>query len=184
MSEQNWIYFDVSIESERKAIKIRESRDKLYGNIYDEKESDLRWVGDLGEIWFNNWIKECGITDFKWHQDNAAGKPDFTINDIRIDIKTVKRQGPPKPFYTAQITSRHKTHPIDELFFMSYEYKIRRLWFLGGIKLKEFISKAKYYKEGDIIHSNYIIRKGHEIFNAEISLLEPPNSWIKNLTHH
>ncbi len=181
MTENNWIYYDVSPKSEEKAIEIRKSRDKLYKNIFDEEESDLRWVGDLGEIWFNSWLKTNGISDFEWHLDNAAGKPDFTINNIRIDIKTVKRKVPPKAFYTAQITSRHQTHPIDELFFMSYEYQIRRLWFLGGIKLKDFIAKAKFYKEGDDVHSNYKIRKGHEIFNAEIALLESPDRWIKNL---
>jgi hypothetical protein len=104
-------------------------------------------LGDLGEIWFNSWIKGCGISDFKWHKDNAAGKSDFTINDIRIDIKTVKRKVPPQPSYTAQITSRHQPHPIDDLFFMSYEYKIRRLWFLGGIKLQDFVAKAKFIKK-------------------------------------
>lgn len=180
MGESNWIYYDVTAAWEDKAKEIRAIRDGLYDNIYEEEETDLRWVGDLGEICFNDWIKRKGMKGFQWHRDNAAGKPDFTINNIRIDIKTVKRKVPPIPSYTAQITAQHRTHPIDELFFMSYEYLIKRLWFLGGIKLSDFIAQAKYYKGGEFVHSNYQVRPGHEIFNAEISILTPPYNWLGN----
>lgn len=183
MEKNNWLCYDVPLYWEEEAREIRKGRDLQYGNIYIEENSDLRWVGDLGEICFNSWMKDRGITELQWHRNNAAGAPDFTINNLSIDVKTVKRKVPPKPSYTAQITAIHATHAIDELFFMSYEFQLRKLWLLGGLRMEEFISKATYFKENDYVHPNYQIRKGHEIYNAEISILEPPDIWINKLLH-
>lgn len=41
---------------------------------------------------FNNWLKRNGVIGLSWYFDNAAGKPDFTINEVRVDVKTVKRK--------------------------------------------------------------------------------------------
>lgn len=174
-----FLYFNITAEQEQKAQEIRKKRDEQYGNIYNEEDSDLRWVGDLGEICFNAWLKNNNIQEFSWHLNNAAGKPDFTIGTKRIDVKTVKRIVPPQKNYTAQITARHKDFPIDELFFCSYEYQKKRMWFLGGISKKEFLEKSIYYQEGDKVHNNYTIRRNHEIYNAEISILQEPTIWIK-----
>jgi hypothetical protein len=166
---------------EQQAKEIRENRDMIFGNIYYEAESDIRWIGDLGELCFNQWLEQNQIIDYSWEVEDVAGKPDFVINGKRVDVKTVKRRVPPKPNYTAQITARHKDHPIDELFFMSYEFKIKKMWLLGGISLINFLKVAKQYKAGDIVHSNYSIRQGHEIYNAEISLLHPPLTWLEEV---
>jgi hypothetical protein len=177
----SFLYVDVTAKQISKAKDIRKKRDQQYGNIYQEVDSDLRWVGDLGEICLNKWLKNKGWAEYSWHIDNTAGKPDFTINGIRIDVKTVKRKVPPRMNYTAQITARHKNSPVDELFFFSYEFQIKRLWFLGGIKKKDFLDKADYYKAGDNVHANYVIREGHEIYNAPIDILLKPEDWINQL---
>ena len=179
MTNHSWQYVAIPNSWEEKAQRIREQRDVQYGNIFLEEDTDLRWVGDLGEIWFNDWLKGNKISDVRWHLDNAAGKPDFTIQGVRVDVKTVKRKVAPKPGYTAQITGRHKDHPIDELFFLSYEFQEKRLWLLGGITMPAFLSAATYYGEGDAVHENYIIRKGHEIYNAPIETLTSPDDWLK-----
>ena len=170
------IYIDITQRQIDKAIRIRKQRDSQFSNLYQETKTDLRYCGDLGEIIFNSWVKQLKPV---WHLNNAAGKPDFTINDTRIDIKTVKRQSKPKLNYSAQITAKHKNTPIDDLFFMSYEYKINRLWLLGGISKKEFLDKATYYKAGDKVHDHYTIRQGHEIYNAPIKILKPPMEYLK-----
>ena len=176
-----FLSFSISEKLINSAKAIREKRDAQYGNIFLEFETDLRWVGDLGEICFNWWLKQNQINQFHWHLDNAAGKPDFTVNGKRIDVKTVKRKVPPQPHYTAQITGRHKDSSIQELFFCSYEYQINRMWFLGGISKVKFLESAIYYKAGDQVHSNYSIREGHEIYNTKIEFLTEPNRWIEEL---
>lgn len=174
-----WLSFTVSDTMIEKAVKIRQERDEKYGNIFQEKATDKRWVGDLGEIVFNWWLKQNGISGFQWHLNNAAGKSDFTINDITIDVKTVKRKVPPRRHYTAQITARHAAMKLDELFFCSYEFEKKVMWLLGGISKNDFMQVAELHKEGNKVHDAYEIREGHQIYNAYIHYLTPPLEWIK-----
>lgn len=62
-----FLYFNITAEKEQEAQEIRKKRDLQYGNIYQEVDSDLRWVGDLGEICFNDWLNENNIQNFTWH---------------------------------------------------------------------------------------------------------------------
>lgn len=177
---QGWISVPVPPEFETRAKEMRMERDRQYGNIYGETDTDERWVGDLGEIVFNSWFKHEGVTGFQWVLDDAAGKPDFiTALNIRIGVKAVKRKGPPIEYYTAQVTARHAKDPIDDhYFFMSYEIKERRMWLLGGIERELFLRDARYYSAGEWVHKNYQVRAGHEIFNIEITKLIRPKDWI------
>lgn len=166
-------------QHEELAKQMRAERDRQYVNIYAEAATDERWVGDLGEIAFNLWFEHKGIQSFKWVRDDAAGQPDFvTALNVRIGVKTVKRKGPPRKDYTAQITASHAQEPIDQFFFMSYEISKRRMWLLGGIDSKRFLNEARYYGPGEWVHPSYQVRHGHEIYNIGISKLVTPNAWI------
>jgi hypothetical protein len=176
---QGWISLYVAPEFESRAKEIRAERDQKYQNIYKESATDERWVGDLGEMVFNSWLKHEGVQGFTWILGDAAGQPDFvTALKIRIGVKTVKRKVPPRLDYTAQITARHADEPIDHYFFMSYEVVERKMWLLGGIKRDTFLSLAKRYNAGDWVHPHYQIRPGHEIYNIEISRLISPSLWL------
>ncbi|MGU2008106.1 hypothetical protein ACSEQB_01605 [Pseudomonas aeruginosa] len=179
---QGWISLLIAPEHEERAKQMRAERDRQYGNIYTEAATDERWVGDLGEMVFNSWLKHEGVRGFEWVLDDAAGQPDFvTALNIRIGVKTVKRKVPPREDYTAQITARHAGEPIDQFFFMTYEIAKRRMWLLGGINRECFLQEARYYGAGEWVHANYKIRQGHEIYNIEIAKLIPPKVWIKTV---
>lgn len=183
LHQQGWISVTVEPTAEEQAKQLRADRDRQYGNIFAEANTDARWVGDLGEMVFNSWFKHAGITGFQWILNGAAGQPDFvTALKIRIGVKTVKRKVPPRENYTAQITARHIEEPIDHFFFMTYETAMRRMWLLGGIDRKRFLLESRYYAAGEWVHESYQIRQGHEIYNIEISKLIRPNDWIKLVT--
>lgn len=182
----DWIEIEITDAMIEKAKKIREMRDKIYGNIFKEEKTDLRWCGDLGEICFNNWLKRNGVFGFHWILENAAGKGDFCVNNNNIDIKTVKRKSKPLKSYTAQITAQHKNTPVDHLFFMCYEYDASKnnngkMWLLGGCFKNYFIENSKYYGAGEYVHSNYQIREGHEIYNASFDILTEPQKWLNKI---
>lgn len=61
---------------------------------------------------------------------------------------------------------------------MSYQRDVKKATLLGGISKCEFKKYAVYYGEGAQVHSNYTIRKGHEIYNVEVTKLTPPDRWI------
>lgn len=173
-----WISVDIDEKFENHAKKIRIERDKIYGNIFSEKESDLRWVGDLGEIVFKGWLKHLGVAGVQWIVDDASGEPDFIIGSHRVGVKTVKRKNAPKPSYEAGMTSRHTEEPVESYFFMSYQFTERRMWLIGGISKSDFMSNATHYKAGDFVHPNYQIRPGHEIHNIDMSVITAPQSWL------
>lgn len=182
---QGWIAVDITEANEKWAKAMRAERDQLYGNIYQETATDERWVGDLGELVFDKWLKHNQVEDFEWILEGAAGSPDFKLaSGIRIGVKTVKRKVSPREGYTAQITARHTQEPIEQFFFMTYEIAKRRMWLLGGIDKQGFLGGAIYYPAGSQVHANYTIRSGHEIYNIDIGLLIPPRKWLFNLAWH
>ncbi len=141
----------------------------------------MRWVGEIGEICFNQWASKNIELEVKWLTKNVSGQEDFQIGDWTIGLKTVKRKVPPRPSYTAQITAKHAEEPVDYFFFTSYEFRTRILWLLGGIDKYSFLEKAVYYGPGEQVHKFYTIRPGHEIYNIEIKELLPPFTWVRKL---
>jgi hypothetical protein len=178
-----WISVEIPEVLEKEAREIRIERDAQYGNIFEEEDTDKRWTGDLGEIVFNTWLKSNHLRDFQWIKNNSAGQPDFiTPTNVRIGVKTVKRKVEPRMDYTAQITAQHSREPIDHFFFMTYQFEKKNMWLLGGIDRNNFLKKARYYSEGQWVHKNYQIRKGHEIYNIEIGKLIAPLLWLPLVT--
>lgn len=169
---------DVTDEQILEAKKIRAERDEKYGNIYAEEDTDMRWVGDLGEIVINELFCMCKPEATQWHLDDVTGRADFNFCQIELDVKTVKRQVPIKPYYKAQITAKHAKTPMDYLVFTCYEFPVKKLHVLGAMKKTDFLAAAEYFGEGDSVHSNYTIRKGHEIYNITISELTPFREFI------
>jgi len=129
--EHGWISFHVTPQVEAQAKVIRAERDKQYANIYQENSSDMRWLGEIGEILFDEWLTLCNIRH-TWIQESAAGKPDFLIDNTSIDVKSVKRQVPMRLQYEAQITKRHASEKVDQFFFATYIQPTRKLLLLGG----------------------------------------------------
>ncbi|MGV9616819.1 hypothetical protein [Nocardia xishanensis] len=98
------------------AIRMRAERDRRYGNIFKEKPTDVRWVGEIGEICFNSWARKNTDLDVEWIIEDAAGKPDFLIGGIPVGLKTVKRKVAIRDGYTAQITAQHAEEPVEHFF--------------------------------------------------------------------
>lgn len=177
-----WISVPIDEKYERLAKQLRAERDKRYRNIFTEVKGDERWVGELGEKVFNSWLKHKEITNYNWILARPVGRPDFVLaNGIRIGVKTVKRQDSPQKNYTAQITSRHRDEPADHFFFMSYDIKHHVMWLLGGIDKTSFLEKAHVRNEGELVHANYRVRRGHQIRNIEITKLLKSEDWLNTL---
>lgn len=149
------------------AKRIRSKRDEKYANLYTEKETDMRWVGDLGELCLALFLKHKKV-NYDWELESVTDNFDFLIEEKTYGVKTVKRKNKPKEEYTAQITAKHIEEPVDRFLFLSYEYPKKIMWLLGWIDRLSFREEARYYKAGDQVHQHYTIRPGHEIYNIEI----------------
>ena len=174
------VTFNVTDEQIQQAINIRNERDSKYGNIFTEESTDMRYVGEIGEIIVNQALNMVSKENTIWHTEDVIKQPDFTFCGRTLDVKTVKRQVPIKPWYKAQITARHSETEMDDLLFTCYEVPKKQLHILGVMEKSEFLRLATYYGEGDFVHDDYQIRKGHEIYAIMISKMTPIREYLRD----
>lgn len=181
----DWIGVEVHEATLTRSRALRALRDERYGNIFDEAASDMRWVGEVGEIAMSNWLTERHASGagwaYYWATSKVCGEPDFWIGASSTDVKTVKRASAMKPEYTAQVTARHAHEDVDYFFFATYIVAERKLLLLGGIGRMQFLSSARYYGAEQWVHPYYQIRPGHEIYNIEVAKLVPPLIWLEEV---
>lgn len=164
------------------AMSIRHQRDARYGNIFKEKETDIRYVGEIGEIMFDHYLRQFREDLTKWLvEGKVTSEPDFIFAGKRIGVKTVKRAVRMKREYLAQITARHIDEPVDYFFFCCFETKSQELVLLGGIDVEGFKKHAVYCPEGTVIHQHYTIRENHEIYQIGVSALTLPDDLIRQI---
>ena len=174
------VTFSVPDEVINEAMQMRAKRDAIYGNIYQESSTDMRYVGDLGEIVINRAFTMCKPESTIWHnQLDAAGDHDFDFCSLPIEVKTVKRKVPLRLHYKAQITARHMSKSADWLIFTCYEFPRKLLHIKGVMHINDFKEKAEYFKAGDQVHENYTIREGHEIYAVSIPDMMPFREFVK-----
>jgi len=176
----------VKDDAETVAQTLRARRDKIYGNIFSEAPTDMRWSGELGEMCLDAWLAVVGVPHRMLTDDHGAGKPDCFVREQSVGVKAVKRKVPiivPRSgeIYSAQISERHVREPVQWYFFCSYEFPRRAMWLLGGLEKEVFLNRAKQHKEGDKVHENYTVRKGHEIRNLDIQHLYSAQEWVDRL---
>jgi len=178
----DWISIEVGEVVLNRARALRALRDERYGNIFGEAASDMRWIGEVGEIIMAGWLAERHTAGagwaYYWATSKVCGEPDFWIGTSSVDVKTVKRASAMKPEYTAQVTARHTQEDVDYFFFTTYIVSERKLLLLGGIDRAQFLSSARYYGAGQWVHTYYQIRPGHEIYNIGVANLTPPLIWL------
>lgn len=163
------------------AQNVRARRDEQYGNLYKVADTDLRWVGEVGELCFYGWAERNTSMPVVWIKENAAGAADLLIGGTPVGVKTVKRKVPPTDLYTAQITAKHATEPVSYYFFACYMHEVQEMYLLGGICRDQFLQEARFYRGGEQVHAHYTVREGHEIYNIEIGKLTPPLQWLQSI---
>lgn len=179
VKSEDIVTFKVTDEMISQALEIRRERDSKYGNIYEEKSTDMRYVGEIGEIIVNNALNMVSREFTQWHTEEVIKQPDFTFCGRTLDVKTVKRQVPIRPWYKAQITAKHADTPMDDILFACYEVPKKELHILGVMEKQEFLKKAQYFGEGEFVHANYQIRKNHEIYAIMISQMTPIREYLR-----
>lgn len=170
------IFLEIRVTSSQieQAKDIRKKRDALYGNHFLEKGTDLRWIGDLAEIVFDEYLDKEGY-DYHWHNDlKASNKPDFTINGITMDLKCLKRAMPMTEkhlHYTFGVTANQLKMNVDVYGFVNFVESQGLMQFIGCITKTRFLKESSDVKSGQQVHHAYQIRKNHQLLNIEASKL-------------
>lgn len=173
------VTFDVPEHLIQQAIDIRQQRDQRFGNIFQENPTDLRWVGEVGELVALDAFTRCKPEATVWMDRNVTRNSDLRFCGVDVEVKTVKRKVPMRLDYKAQITARHARKPMEQILFTCYEYPRRKLHLLGVLSKAEFLEKAEYYGEGDSVHADYTIRPGHEIYAVTVAQMNPVRDFLR-----
>ena len=89
-----------------------------WGNRFD---SDTRWVGDLGELAFKDWLNEIGFPYNYWTNKQFKDTRDFTVGRLEIDVKTIATNYFPKRSYSCQVAaSQLKNEAVNTYVFSRY----------------------------------------------------------------
>jgi hypothetical protein len=166
---ESWVRFQATQENIALSKKRRLEKDQIYTNLYVEAPTDSRWIGELGEIYFDQWINNENVPNAEWLMEKPLGNPDFIINGNRIDVKTVKRKDQMHPSYGVQVSSKQIATPMDDYFFICYLTSTRMLLLLGGITKPRFLESSQTYSNDQKVHSEYLIRHDHSINNCDYS---------------
>lgn len=190
-----WLLYEVPEAWVEEARRWRASRDVEFNDndVYARAETDERWVGELGEMVFDWWLRSEGVTDFRWIREEPAGKPDFRIRSARVSVKTVKRRGGFYRGYCGQVSAKHVHEPVDAYFFLSYQWcrrnrvreweECRRIWLVGGCSREKYRRHA-HRTDGpavDPCNPEYRVRIGHSIYNADERHFAPPREWLRHV---
>ncbi len=97
-----------------------------------------------------------------------------TPNGLRLEIKTKKtsRVTPPEPYYECSVCNHNPRQRCDAYVFLRVSTRVNKAWICGYMNKEEFMSKARFFKKGDIDTSN-----GYKVhascYNMNISELNP-----------
>ena len=73
---------------------------------------------------------------------------DFTINNKRVDVKTMTRTTDVRDYYVHNFIGYQKNYDVDYYVFLSYNKKKRELTICGCIDKNSFFEKADHFPEG------------------------------------
>lgn len=78
------VYTNAEVEKFRQARKLKDNY--LAENYF---QSDLRWLGDIGEDTFKSYLTELGLRYTHWTNAKTADLRDFTVGRLEIDVKCI-----------------------------------------------------------------------------------------------
>lgn len=102
------------------------------------KDGSGQIAGTLGEMAFGRWLTDLDI-DFDYSADQSRNY-DFVVGGYRIDVKTKKTVGEPKPDYMVRIPKSQKNQDCD-LYVFAYctDHEVYLLGFTSKIAFWEEI---------------------------------------------
>lgn len=186
-AENGWLAGEPSKATIGRAMHRMAARDSEARSlgVRSHFESDLRWVGDLGEVAFDRWLRESlGIEPLHSWNGGVDGKPDFEVAGHRVGLKTRYSNVTTRADFYAVVPAQHlDREQEDEWFFANYETRAGRLVLLGGIDKVRFREEARFVDTGEPIGPTILAK--NPVWQLPVDKLEPPVRWFCHvLTGH
>jgi len=182
-TENGWLVADPNAATLAKAQERYTSRQHHARGlgVRSNFESDLQWVGDLGEIGFDRWLHDESVThDWNGGVDRL---PDFSVLGNAVGLKTRYSKVATRADFYAVVPAQHLDRQQEtEWFFANYEVGSNRLVLLGGVSAERFREAARFVDTGEPIGPTTKAR--NPVWQFDVSLLDAPDRWLCSLSAH
>lgn len=182
-----WPVIETTLAMHREAQEIRARRANAGGIIYTTadgiKMNAKRWLGELGPIAIEQWLRECGVLDADWIRRKHRYSADFTLGEdhAQVRVRTTQRASP-TPDYFVGLNERHAKHPRETNYLVAcFNPRNLRLVIVGGIQLGELWDLSTFRKDGEEIeveHATLKMGYGGGLRDVTIAQLVPPKVWL------
>jgi len=167
-------------------VKITPEQITRAKNLYDFSNINNSFTKGKSQIY--GALGEIIVLDFLGlnETDNYIGTKDadLLINGLKIDVKTKKVSGIPKPHYFNSIGINSLHQKCDQYYFVRILKDITTAWICGKISKKDFMTRGKYFLAGENDPSSTSFKFKEDCMNLEISeceILDAPLNWISLL---
>ena len=151
---------DIDYEDVAKAKNLATELGHLNNSITKGKGNIYGFIGELITAKFLN-TKLSNTYDY-----------DLIHNGIKLDVKTKKVSSEPKNYYECSVANLNTKQDCDAYVFTRVMNDLSRGWILGFMPKKEYLSKAKFLKKGEVDPSNNWT-VSTDCYNLSISSLKP-----------
>ena len=113
---------------------------------YGDGNKREQLTGILGQTVFADLVNDNrpnGETGFD-------GGKDFEINLKRVDIKTMTRKVPMRPYFVHNFVGYQKEYQVDYYIFASFNTKAKILTICGYVEKDEFFRLADFFPKGSL----------------------------------
>ncbi len=158
-------------------IKIRTWREVNTYNFgkrgYADGNKEEQYTGILGQNVVCNYFDSPLASG----EDGFDDGVDLTINNKRIDVKTMGRNVPVKYEYTNNFIASQDGYNTDIYIFCSINKKESILTMCGWVTKKQFISRRIFHKKGSLR-----FRKDGTFIKVKSDLYEIDNNMLNNMS--
>ena len=158
--------------------------DPIFKNSIRGKEANL--IGSIGEVLFERFIQEEGLTLEKETGETEKYNHDFVIEgEFTVDVKTKDRSVVPKSNYDCTVAQKTLDHQDPDYFYFISLLKKKGIftdgYLLGAIDTPNLLIRGETWKAGEVDARNgKTIRK--DCVSIEIKDLIDNDEFIKKVT--
>lgn len=158
--------------------------DPIFKNSIRGKEANL--IGSIGEVLFERFIQEEGLTLEKETREEERYNHDFIVDEeFRVEVKTKDRSVVPKSYYDCSVTEESLSRQDPDFFYFISLLRKRGIftdgYLLGAIDTPNLYIRGEKWKAGEIDARNgKTISK--DCVNIEIKNLIGNDEFINKVT--
>lgn len=119
-------------EAIKRANEVRKNKTKLNEYTYRNKGEGIE-LGCLAEIIFETQLELFSIPKTDWENNNTKAL-DYTVRDLKIEVKSKDRTVPPQPEYACTVSNYNADfQKVDFYYFVSFQ-RDKKSAGINGIK--------------------------------------------------